>query len=760
MQSFKNALFAGAGLALAFAAQPVLAQDAGDETSVTEVVVTAQKREERLQDVPIAVSVASGEQLERQNIANVDQLKLIVPSFEATSFGVSIRGVGTATFSTSIEPTVSTVIDGVVLGRPEMALGSFYDLERVEILRGPQGMLFGKNASSGVVSIVTKNPVLGDFGFAGNFNLGEGGYNKSDATVNVPLGEDVALRVGGFVNKLDGVLSNKFDGRSFNGNDEWGARAKLLWRPTDAIDVLITADYAKQDQSMTWSPYKTLPGSPGGNALALCGVKASPDNTNTCIDGPQFKDRENYGFSAQINWDIGGGYTLTSITAGRRDFDFSSGDSDSLPVNILNTNLSNQDIRQVSQELRIASPTGERFEYVAGVYYFKMTTDQTTVQTGTFGLPLPPVVNQTIRNHVVTESRALFGQGTFNATEQLRFIVGGRFTRDNISLDFDQFGANPPFLIGPNVKLSDAVEESNFSWRLGVQYDLTPVTMAYATISRGYKGPGFNQTGVTSAAQSQRVGPEYPTSYEIGLKTVLPGGKAILNLALFDTKFEDYQAQTLDYSLAPAPPAFRTINGGDLKTRGFEVDLTAAPIEGLVVTAAATWLDAKYGTFGYISCYPGQTPATGCEELVKAVPNPINPALPPLVPAVTGYNPSGKPLAGTAEWKIALSGRYQRPITENFEGFVQADYSWRSDVNASAAGDPGTKIDAYGILSGAVGVETADGRWRFSVWGKNLTDERFPSALFGTVFGAPGEYSQILTGDAFRRYGVALNVRY
>ncbi|ATQ42412.1 TonB-dependent receptor [Caulobacter mirabilis] len=754
MQSFKNALFAGAGLALAFAAQPVLAQDAGDETSVTEVVVTAQKREERLQDVPIAVSVASGEQLERQNIANVDQLKLIVPSFEATSFGISIRGVGTATFSTSIEPTVSTVLDGVVLGRPEMALGSFYDLERVEILRGPQGMLFGKNASSGVVSIVTKNPVLGDFGFAGNFNLGEGGYNKSDATVNVPLGEDVALRVGGFVNKLDGVLSNKFDGRSFNGNDEWGARAKLLWRPTDAIDVLITADYAKQDQTVTWSPYKTLLGTRAALMLANCGVKASPDNTNVCIDGPQFKDRENYGFSAQVNWDIGGGYTLTSITAGRRDFDFSSGDSDSLPINILNTNLSNQDIRQVSQELRIASPTGERLEYVAGVYYFKMTTDQTTVQTGTFNLPfVPPVLNQTIRNHVVTESRALFGQATYNATEQLRFIVGGRFTRDNISLDFDQFGANPPpFVIGPNVKLSDAVEESNFSWRLGVQYDITPVTMAYATISRGYKGPGFNQTGVTNPLQSQRVDPEYPTSYEIGLKTVLPGGKAILNLAIFDTKFEDYQAQTLDYSLAPAPPAFRTINGGDLKSRGFEVDVTAAPIEGLVLTAAATWLDAKYGTFGYISCYPGQ----------PTVP-PANAGPGKCVDfggGLKGYNPSGQSLAGAAEWKVALSGKYQRPITENFEGFVQADYSWRSDVNASAAGDPGTKIDAYGILSGAVGVETADGRWRFSVWGKNLTDERFPSALFGTVFGADGEYSQILTGDAFRRYGVALNVRY
>jgi iron complex outermembrane receptor protein len=753
MRNFKTALLTGAGIALAMAAQPAFAQDAAgeDATAVAEVVVTAQKREERLQDVPIAVSVASGDQLEQQNIGNIDQLKLIVPSFESTAFGVSIRGVGTATFSTSIEPTVSTVVDGVVLGRPEMALGSFYDIERVEILRGPQGMLFGKNASSGVVSLVTKAPRLGEFGVDANINLGEEGYNKSDVTVNLPLGEDFALRVGGFVNKLDGVLHNEFDGRDFNGNDEWGARAKLLWRPTDSLDVLLTADYAKQDQSVTWSPYAAAPGGTTETALALCGVTASPDNDELCIDGPQFKDRENYGFSAQVNYEFGGGFVLTSITAGRRDFDFSSGDSDSLPINILNTNLSNQDIRQVSQELRVASPVGERFEYVAGLYYFRMTTDQTTVQTGTFGLAPIPIINQTIDNHVVTESRALFGQGAFNATEQLRFIVGGRLTRDNISLAFDQYALPGYISPGATVSTSMATEEENFSWRLGVQYDLTPVTMVYATASKGYKGPGFNQTAVSSAAQSQYVGPEYPMSYELGLKTVLPGGRAILNVAIFDTKFEDYQAQTVDFSVTP--PSYRTINAGDLKTRGVEVDLTAAPIDGLVLTAAATWLDANYGDFGYISCYPGQpTGSDDCEV--------VSPGFPPFIPPVMGYDPSGQPLAGAPEWKVALSGKYQRPITETFEGFVQADYNWRSDVNASAAGDPATEIKAYGILGGALGVETADGRWRFSVWGKNLTDERFPSALFGTVFGAPGDYSQVLTGDAFRRFGVALNVRY
>ncbi len=750
MLNLKKALLSSAGLALLISAGAAQAQES-TASELTEVVVTAQKREERLQDVPIAVSVASGERLERQNISNIDQLKLVVPSFEATSFGTSIRGVGTATFSTSIEPTVSTVIDGVVLGRPEMALGSFYDIERVEILRGPQGMLFGKNASSGVVSIVTNNPRLGAVEGAGNFNLGEGGYNKSDITVNLPVGETAAVRIGGFVNKLDGVLHNKFDGRRFNGNDEFGGRVKFLWRPTDNFDVLLAGDYGDQEQSITWSPYKVVPGSPMAMALAACGVTPSPENADLCIDGPQLKDRENYGLSATVNWELSNGLRLTSITATRRDFDDSSGDSDSLPINILNTNLSDQDIRQFSQELRVASPTGQRLEYVAGLYYFKMTTDQTTDQAGTFGVFPLPRLNRTIDNHVVTKSQAIFGQATFHATDKLRLLLGGRYTKDSVSLDFDQY-AQPGFLpIGPAVAFSDTVKEDNVSWRVGAQYEITPVTMAYATISRGYKGPGFNQTAVSSPLQDQRVGPEYPMSYELGLKTVLPGGRAILNVAVFDTKFEDYQAQTVDFSVTP--PAFRTINAGDLKTRGVEVDITAAPIEGLLINAAGTWLEAEYGNFGFIDCYPGQPIGPGQCEVVS-------PGFPPLLPPVLGYDPSGQRLAGSPEWKFALAGAYQRPIAEGFDGFIQADYSWRSEVNASANGDPATVIGSYGILSGGIGVETQDGRWRLSIWGKNLTDERFPSALFSTPFGGTGSYSQVLTGDAFRRFGVALNVRY
>jgi iron complex outermembrane receptor protein len=743
MIRLKTVLAVGASLT-ALAAGQAMAQEAksDDVMMITEVVVTAQKREEKLQDVPVAVSVVGETELQRRNIGNIDQLKLVVPSFESTSFGVSVRGVGTSTFSTSIEPTVSTVLDGVVLGRPEMALGSFYDVARVEILRGPQGMLFGKNASAGLVSITTNAPKIGRLEAIGNLNLGEDGYNKSDATVNLPLGDKAALRVGGFVNKLDGVLNNKKDGRRFNGNDEWGGRAKLLWRPSDTVDVLITADYAKQDQSLTWSPYAVNPTGALAFVYAGCGVKASPDNTDLCIDGPQYKDRENYGFAAQVDWSLPGGQTLTSITAGRRDFDYSNGDSDSLPINILNDNVSNQDLRQVSQELRLASPTGGKLEYVAGLYYYRQKTNQTTDQTGTFGVSPVPIINSTINSLVDATSYAAFGQAHYQLSDKLALIAGARLTHDKVTLDFRQFTRPGFFGINPTVTFDDTAKETNVSWRIGTQYQFAERTMGYATISRGYKGPGFNQTGVSNATTSQEVGPEIPTSYELGVKTTLLGGLAVLNVAAFNTKFEDYQAQTVDFTLTP--PAFRTINAGDLKTKGIEADLTAILAPGLMVTAAAAYIDARYGDFAPISCDPLVTP-TGCVLIA---------------PGLYGYDASGERLSGVSKWKASFAAIYERPIGHGLEFNASADYGWRDRYNASATGDPNTLIDSYGILGATIGIGSETDRWKLAVWGKNLTDKRYPSALFGTPFGGKGDYSQVLTGDAFRRYGVTLNVRY
>ncbi len=754
---FRKALLATASISALVCAQPVLADDAASSAGsvqVETVVVTAEKRLENLQDVPVAVSVISGDTLQHQNITNIDSLKLAVPSFESTPFGTAVRGVGTATFSNSIEPSVSTVIDGVVYGRPEMGLGSFYDISQVEVLRGPQGMLFGKNASSGLLNITTNAPNLDGYQFIANASYGEGGYGQYDATANVPLSDTLALRIGGYDNQLGGVLHNTVDSRHFNGNDEWGTRGKLLWEPTADLTITIIADYEHQNAAVTWSPYKDAPGGLMATLHAACGVTASPDDTAVCIDGTVFKHRDNYGISGQIDWKVGD-LTLTSITAYRRDIDLSNGDSDSLPINILNTNTANQDTNEFTQELRVTSPAGETFEYVAGVYYFNLKDTQDSDQAGTFGLPLPPgfQADTAIDSSSRTESVAVFAQGTYHILDGWRLIAGGRYTHDRVSLHFDQFTQPGLFLpVQPSVLIDDSVTADNFSWRLGTQYDISDRVMAYFTAARGYKGPGFNQTGITSPSISQAARPEIPMDYELGLKGAFLDNRLVLDVALFDETFHDYQAQIVDESITPA--VFRTTNAGALKTNGVELDATAVPIEGLFLNAGLAYLNTEYSDFGGVSCYPGQPIGTGAHDC-QVVFDPV-----PHLPVGTAVNVSGLSLSGAPRWIYNLVARYEHALTEGVNGYISGNYSWRSAINFSSNGDPNTLMPALGILGAELGVESEDGRWHASIWAKNLLDQRYPGILFGTPFGGAGDYSQVFTQDSFRRVGATVGLRF
>lgn len=749
MKITKALLFSGLSAAGLFSQTPAFAQDVASEGVSDEIVVTAQRREQDLQDVPVAVSAISGDTLEALNVDGPGQLASLVPSFDSNAFGVSIRGVGTSTFSTSIELSVSTVVDEVVLGRPEMARGAYYDLERIEVLRGPQGMLFGKNASAGVVSLVTHNANPEAIEFLGNFSVGEEGYEDHNVTLNLPIQPNAAIRVGAYTNRYDGPIENVPDGREFNGNEEWGARARFLWDITPSLTFRLNADYTEQDNPGMWTPYLTRPAGAQQIGLAtICGITASASNRQTCIDGANENLTQTEALSGYFDWELGGGYTLSSITAGRRADFYQDRDSDSLPVNILNTNINETELNQFSQEFRLTSPEENRLRYTLGLYYFELENIQLTDQRGTLGFPLPPglLLNNTVNSTVENRSIAAFGQFEFDATDALTLIAGGRFTRDEVSLAFRQF-ARPGFLpFAANVNLNQSTEEDNFSWRLGAQYDLSDDVMVYAVASRGYKGPGFNQTAISNATTSQLVRPEIPTNYEIGLRSEFFEGALVANVTAFSQTFEDYQAQIVDRTVTPS--VFRTVNAGELETIGVEADVTAILPPGIVLTASLAYLDATYGDFGEVSCFPGQTLAQGC-VLVAA-------------PATFAYDPSGDNLAGASEWRSTVTAYYERPLTASLEGFIRADYNWRSDFNLAATGDPTTVVEAYGVLNGSVGIMDADGGWRLSLWGRNLTDEDYPFSIFNTPFGSNlgGDYSQVPTLENSRRYGVALSVRY
>ncbi len=749
MKASKTILFTGLSAMGLLWPSPATAQDNTTAASSEEIVVTAQRREQDLQDVPVAVSAISGDTLEALNVDGPGQLASLVPSFDSNAFGVSIRGVGTSTFSTSIELSVSTVVDEVVLGRPEMARGAYYDLERVEVLRGPQGMLFGKNASAGVVSLVTRNANPEAFEFLGNFSVGEEGYEDHNVTLNLPIQPNAAIRVGAYTNRYDGPIENVPDGRDFNGNEEWGARARFLWDITPNLTFRLNADYTEQDNPGLWTPFLTRPAGVQQIGLATaCGITASQSTRLTCIDGANENLTQTEALSAYFDWALGGGYSLSSITAGRRADFYQDRDSDSLPVNILNTNINDTALDQFSQEFRLTSPEDRALRYTLGLYYFTLENEQYVDQRGTLGFPLPPgfLLNNTVESTVESESTAVFGQAELDVTDALTLIAGGRFTHDEVSLDFRQF-VLPGFLpFATAVAINQSTEEDNFSWRLGAQYDLSDDIMLYAVVSRGYKGPGFNQTAISNTTTSQLVRPEIPTNYEIGLRSEFFEGALVANVTAFSQTFEDYQAQIVDRTVNPS--VFRTVNAGELETIGVEADVTAILPPGIVFTASLAYLDATYGDFGEVSCFPGQTVAQGC-VLVAA-------------PSTFAYDPSGDRLAGASEWRSTVTAYYERPLTASLEGFIRADYNWRSEFNLAATGDPTTVVEAYGVLNGSVGIMDADGGWRLSLWGRNLTDEDYPFSIFNTPFGSNlgGDYSQVPTIENSRRYGVALSVRY
>lgn len=499
---------ASSTLAMASAA----AAQAGDGTTIEELVVTAQKREERLQDVPVSVAAVGEDQLQRQNITTLSDLSRAVPSLSSNG---AIRGVTTSGAARSSSGAVAIVLDGVDLGHPAVGaaqLSSLFDTERVEVLAGPQGMLFGKNASAGVIHVVTKSPDPSGFEAIAHADVGEHGYRRMQFTANVPLAANAALRVGLHNDEDHGIVRNVLTGNIPKGHSR-GVRARLLWEPSENLRINLIADYDRAAQNgLRDIAFAIAPTAALQARLAACGIVASLDNRENCADGVSKvpgKDRK-YGFSGQIDYDLNG-FILTSITAYRYrmvgDFDFRGPglDSDFLSADILSTNLTPERLKIFSQEFRVASPAGEKLEYVLGFYHSDTQQDDQVIQGGGLGLVPPPLrIGRVNILDIYSRSTALFGQATLHVTDQLSLIAGARYTDESLkdvsvqltntttpSVPSYGFIFNPGFVLAP---VNAKEKTDNFSWKLGVQYEFSTDLMAYATATRGYKGPAINDS--------------------------------------------------------------------------------------------------------------------------------------------------------------------------------------------------------------------------------------------------------------------------
>ncbi|KRA59220.1 hypothetical protein ASD79_11000 [Caulobacter sp. Root655] len=730
-------LAASGGQALAQSAQPPAGAATNAATTLGEVVVTAQKRVERLQDVPLSVAVVSAETLEAFRFNETTDIQYLVPGVQLTnaagprSFGFFVRGVGTSSFSSeSIEGSTAFVLDGVVLGQSGASLTDLPDVERIEVLRGPQGTLFGKNASAGVINVTTSRPSDQFHAKLSTSWAWPDDERKISGLVTGPITDDLRFLVSARLNKRDGYIDNIFDGRKLNDRNDYGFRGKLEWTPTADLELTAIGDYWKRDAAccmftlFSVGPTPSL--APERQSLAA-GIVPSGTNQKQNIGGDVFSQAESYGLSTQADYRFGDGYTLTSITAWRRWLTHDGLDSDSSPLNLLDTNFSDFKQRQWTQELRLTSPQGGLIDYVAGLFYFDGKVGSTSVQV--FPAVPAPFYSKVVRNEASTRNIALFGQANVNLSDKFRVILGGRALEETASATKRRF--DPRFLLRDSASASKRSDAT--VWRAGLQYDFSHDIMAFATATSGYKGGGYDTN--IGLATLPSVAPEKPINYEVGLRTSWPDLRLIFNLTAFHTEVKDYQVSARD----PITTVY-SIQSGEVKTQGVEFDLTSRPLPDVdwTLTASGAYADVKWGDYRNAPC--GQS---------------VTPTCPAPQQDLTGQ------WTGSPKWTLNLGTHYERPVASALK--VQADLgvSYRSKMGMAFPNDPATVQDSLTLVNGAIGVAAADGRWKLAVFGKNLTDQVYNQVMFATPFGAaPGNYSQFIPYEARRIVGVSLDLAY
>ena len=778
------AAFVGSSaLALASAAQaqtaapPADAVDpAADAAPLAEgdIVVTAQRRTESLRDVPIAITVVNGQSIRETGATQLADITQRAPSLNFTATpGVpnfAIRGVGTNSFDYGIESAVGIAVDDVNITLPRFVpLNSLADVERVEVLRGPQGLLFGKNTTAGLISITTARPKLGEWSSSGRVQAGSRDQVQAQAVVNLPIASNAALRVSGGYQYQKSSTQLVGPGRLDPARRYFGT-AKLLWELTDRLSLYAIADYQNNSGIEAYSTIRRF----GGNdptpipaafrpfappnfvrvQNSALGVVASPTNNKTAIGSTNvLRDERSFGAQLSASYDAGA-LTITSVTAYRDLNARANNDVDQTPVAFFDTNIANSQSYQLSEELRVSNNGGGFVDYTAGLYFFRQQIDAQILQAGTFGvfpasapLRLSPINGQSNFDYG-TKSYAGFAQLIFNVSPQLKLIAGGRYTWDDIN-STTNVTAVPgvcnlvTFLLSGGGRCVGTLaaplvanrKADGLSARAGIEYAVAPTANLYATYTRGYKGPAVS----SAAGIAFGVDPEKVDAYEIGAKLDLADRRVSLNIAGFINNFRDFQAQVFDPALNGGLGTFRTGNASELRTRGVEAEAVVRPLAGVSLTGGVTYLDTRYGDYN-VACYFGQTAAQGC-----SLPGP-------------SFNAAGSPLVGASKWTTSLAANVDQPINDDLKVFVNADWRYRSSFYY-AINDPNTIQPGFSVVNATVGIGDVDGRARVSVFVRNLFDQRYAAAIFPGNFSA-GQYVQSLPDNAFRRIGAAFEWRF
>jgi iron complex outermembrane receptor protein len=720
--------------------------DTADVPTIGEIVVTAQRREESNLQVGLTLTALSGDTLAQQRVEQVLDLKGRVPNLDIKEQVpgampvVTIRGVGLNDFGAANSPSAGVYVDQVYVASIAMMAFDMFDIERIEVLKGPQGTLYGRNSTAGALNIITRKPQQE---FDAYTTLGYGNYETLDfeAAVNVPLGDTAALRLSGkTIQQGEGYWeSRRLPGATIGERDLGMGRLQLAFAPGESFDMNLKVEGTRSRSEMGQPEFfGTVDPLTGGTCAPI--LAGHIDNTQctdflgyTDTDGDPFKgdwaregvyDIDNTAVTLTMNAAIGSA-TLTSVS-GYVDFERSFDiDVDATPARELDF-VESDGIEQFSQELRLAAG-GEQLDWIVGAFYSKDKV----------GISIPGGHEDLFFTRTLvtadqdTKSAAGFAHGEWHLADNLDLVTGLRYTWEERQYAGGTTDLNPlgfscllsptctPGFVGPAqlTFVDDTIEDRNWSWRAGLEYQPEQSQLWYATVSRGTKSGGFFSGISTTNLQLAPFEPEELTAYEVGFKR--SAGNAYLNAAVFYYDYSDIQTFI---AVDIGPFIIQKLGNVDEATvYGVDLEATWAPTSHFTLQGSVGWLDTELGAFR----------------------------------TLTGDVPKGKKLPNAPDLTLGALARYEADFSSALGGSIQLDGSYSDSVFKDAINDPIIAADSYVLVNARVAMFDAARSWEVALWGKNLSDEQYVAQGLNTGLGAGNR-----NYNAPRTYGVSFTYRW
>lgn len=664
------------------------AQADSENPSLDEIVVTAQLREQSLQDVPISINVLGVDEIASKKIDDIGDIGNEVPGLSVYSFvprqvNPSIRGAGSLNDSPGVDQAVAMFLDGVYIGQTGFFSFDLFDVERIEVLKGPQGTLFGRNVTGGALNVVTSNPPDA-FDATLEATLGNYGRREFQGVVGGPLTDSLAGQIAFSSKNSDGFYTNTFDGRGVEGQDTFSLRGKLRYELSDAVDIVLGAEYAQDKLDGIGFDLE-------GDPLPYMDTGAFGPDDQVSLNTPGYLDNKTWAYTGTINADTNLG-TITSITAYRKAENFTEYDIDGTPVvEVVGSDADN--IKQFSQELRLTGEVGN-LQYVGGVYYLNINHERTENRLldgapgSTYNLFLfdgPSLTTQ--GQDIETTSYAAYAEFTY-ALGRLSLTGGVRYTKDKkTGISFCTTDGADLFCPPPSRTLVHDGSWDAVTPRFVAQYEFNDDVMVYGSFSRGFKSGGF-PLNIFDTDPQAGFEPEFANNYEVGLKSRFWDRRLQANIALFQLDFTDLQV----LSQSPEGLLFAA-NAGEARTRGVEVDLNARISDGFNLYGNYSYLDAEFKSL-----------------------------------AIEGADLSGNKPRATPKHSFNVGGSYEWDLGDAGSVTMRSNVIYRSRYFLSVDNDPNRTANVSGLVNAGIEYAPSGGNWQFSLWVKNLTDLRY----FGT----------------------------